>query len=213
MSSRLPMKRFSRSASSTIVPSSASLRRPRPGSRRCDRRLVADPRIEASGVRRSCEIEVSRAERSRSVSACSRARCRSRARLTRSIASAAWSVSASSSRCWSGVSSGAGLVADDADHAHRAAAGAHRQEQPFRARQRVGTAAGGVVLLPATICAAARSASSSMSSGGKPARTVDAYRPRAAAARRAPSASARSGARSPTAGRPACTATASLRLN
>ena len=36
----------------------------------CERRLVADPRIEASGVRRSCEIEVSRAERSRSVSTC-----------------------------------------------------------------------------------------------------------------------------------------------
>ena len=37
----------------------------------------------------------------------------------RSIASAAWSDSASSSRRWSGVSSGPGVVAVDADHADR----------------------------------------------------------------------------------------------
>ena len=44
-------------------------------------RLVAEPRIEASGVRRSCEIEVSSADRSRSVSSASRARSISAARL------------------------------------------------------------------------------------------------------------------------------------
>ena len=71
MSRRLPMKRFSRSASSWIVaiisPLGAFVERPRVGSFR----LVADPRMEASGVRRSWEMEVSRAEPSRSVSAAS----------------------------------------------------------------------------------------------------------------------------------------------
>ena len=41
-----------------------------------------------------------------------------------------------------------GLVAVDADHADGAAAGMHRQEQPPGAGQRVGAAAGGVVVFP-----------------------------------------------------------------
>ena len=40
------------------------------------------------------------------------------------------------------------LVAVDADHADRAAAGAHRQEQALSAGQRIGAAAGRAVVLP-----------------------------------------------------------------
>ena len=40
------------------------------------------------------------------------------------------------------------LVAVDADDADGAAAGVHRQEQPLGARQRIGAAAGGAVVLP-----------------------------------------------------------------
>ena len=57
------------------------------------------------------------------------------------------------------------LVAVDADNADRAAAGAHRQEQPLRAGQRVRAAAGGRLFSQAHF-AAAKSASSSISSGG-----------------------------------------------
>ena len=67
------MKRLSRSASSWIVRDQLVLRRLVERVRDSVCRLVAEPRIEASGVRRSCEIEVSSAERSRSVSAASRA--------------------------------------------------------------------------------------------------------------------------------------------
>ena len=45
----------------------------------------------------------------------------------------------------------AGPVAVDPDHADRAAAGPHRQEQALRARQRVGAAAGRPVVLPAPV--------------------------------------------------------------
>ena len=54
--------------------------------------------IEASGVRRSCDTEVSMAERSRSRSAPSRAWSMSAASVTRSIATAAWLPTASSRR-------------------------------------------------------------------------------------------------------------------
>ncbi len=119
MSSRLAMKRLRRSASSWIVRDQLVLRRRRRAHRDRSSRLVAEPRIEASGVRRSCEIEVSSAERSRSVSAASRARSTSCARLMRSIASAAWSASASSSRRWSGVEQRPRPVAVEADDADR----------------------------------------------------------------------------------------------
>ena len=103
MSSRLAMNRLSRSDSSTIVVSNslfcASLRlAPR------SRMVPAEPRIAASGVFRSCEMDVSKAERSLSVSMVRLARSMSSTRCTRSIASAPWSISASSSRRWSGVS-------------------------------------------------------------------------------------------------------------
>ena len=65
--------------------------------------------MEASGVRRSWLMEVSSAARSFSVSAATRARSISSARWMRSIASAVWSDRESSSRRWSGVSSGAFL--------------------------------------------------------------------------------------------------------
>ena len=85
---RLPMKRFSRSDSSWMVRIRSS-RVGRSSTSPCVARLVADPRIEASGVRRSCEIDVNNAARNRSVSATSRARSTSSTRFTRSIASAA----------------------------------------------------------------------------------------------------------------------------
>ena len=52
------------------------------------RKVLADPSTAASGVFRSCEIDVSKAERSRSVSALRLTRSISSTRNTRSIASA-----------------------------------------------------------------------------------------------------------------------------
>ncbi len=104
MSSTLPTKRVSRSASSCTVPSSSS--------RVCAsnvgqnfRKLVIEPMMEASGVFRSCEIEVSSAARKRSVSPVTRASSMPAASEMRSIATAAWSASASSRRRSSGDSS------------------------------------------------------------------------------------------------------------
>ena len=107
MSRRLPTKRLSRSASSCNVASSSSRSA---GSYRPAklRRLDTVPMIEASGVRRSCEIDVNSAARSRSVSASTRASANPRASDTRSIATAAWSASASSRRRSSGVNKGPG---------------------------------------------------------------------------------------------------------
>ena len=95
MSSRLAMKRLSRSDSSMHGAEQIPLGRLRPALRRNSRSVPAAPMIEASGVFRSCEIEVSSAERRRSASAASLALSRSSTSLTRSMASAAWSVSAS----------------------------------------------------------------------------------------------------------------------
>ena len=63
------MKRLSRSASSRIVRSELGAARFGRGRAAKSRSVPAEPMIEASGVRRSCEIEVSSAERRRSVSA------------------------------------------------------------------------------------------------------------------------------------------------
>ncbi len=46
---------------------------------------------------------------------------------------------------------GPGAVVVDADHPDRAAAGAHRQEQPFSPRQRVGAAAGRAIVAPGPV--------------------------------------------------------------
>src|SRR5580700_11844943 len=105
MSRRLATNRFRRSASSCRVPSNSSRSVALYFSGKL-RRLDTVPRIEASGVRRSCEIEVSSAARSRSVSASTRASSSPLASEIRSIATAAWSHSASSSRRSSGVSNG-----------------------------------------------------------------------------------------------------------
>src|SRR5664279_561819 len=108
MSSRLAMKRFSRSDSSITVARrsrfSGSLS---PLAR--SRMVEAAPSTDASGVLRSCEIEVSSAERKRSDSTDRLTRSISSTSNTRSIASAPWSTSASSRRRWSGVSSGPDL--------------------------------------------------------------------------------------------------------
>src|SRR5262249_59221100 len=53
------------------------------------RNAPAAPKTAASGVRRSCEIEVKSAERNRSASVARLARSRSSTRRTRSMASAA----------------------------------------------------------------------------------------------------------------------------
>ena len=111
----------------------------------------AAPSTAASGVLRSCEIEVSSAERSRSVSTVRLTRSMSSTRCTRSIASAPWSISASSSRRWSGVSSGPVLSLSMPTTPIGAAPGAHRQEQPLGAGQRVGAAAGRAVVLPGPV--------------------------------------------------------------
>ncbi len=102
------MKRLSRSDSSIMVPSSSLFWSPVSASER-SRKVPAAPRIAASGVLRSWEIEVRSAERSRSVSTVRLTRSMSSTRWTRSMASALWSISASSSRRSSGVSSGPGL--------------------------------------------------------------------------------------------------------
>ena len=108
MSSRLAIKRLSRSDSSTMVANrsafSTSVSLPARS-----RSVLADPSTAASGVLRSCEIEVRSAERRRSVSTVRLTRSMSSTRWTRSIARAPWSMSASSRRRSSGVSSGPGL--------------------------------------------------------------------------------------------------------
>ena len=108
ISSRLAMKRLSRSDSSMTVPSNSAFSLSVSLSAR-SRSVPAEPSTEASGVFRSWEIEVSSAERSRSVSAVRSTRSMSSTRRTRSMASAPWSISASSRRRWSGVSRGPGL--------------------------------------------------------------------------------------------------------
>ncbi len=113
-------------------------------------RAASRPRrsTAASGVLRSCEIEVSSAERSRSVSIVRLTRSMSSTRWTRSIASALWSIKRIEQPALVRAQQRARLVAVDADHADRAAPGAHRQEQPLGARQRVGAAPGGAIVLP-----------------------------------------------------------------
>ena len=147
MSSRLAMKRLSLSDSSMIVASrsafSASL-----SLLPMSRSAPAAPSTAASGVLRSCEMEVSSADRSRSVSATRSTRSISSTSRTRSIASAPWSSNASSSRRWSVRQHRARLVAVDAHDADGAASGMHRQEQALGAGQRVGAAAGGAVVFP-----------------------------------------------------------------
>ena len=89
MSSRLWTSRVSRSTSVLMVTRnsscSASLQRTSRSSR-----LEAEALMEASGVRRSWETELSRAVRSRSVSCRARARLRCSSCWPRSTASAAW---------------------------------------------------------------------------------------------------------------------------
>ena len=102
------MKRLSRSDSSIMVPTSSTFCSSVSAPAR-SRSVPAAPRIAASGVLRSWEIEVSSAVRSRSVSMVRFARSMSSTRWTRSMASALWSISASSSRRSSGVSRGPGL--------------------------------------------------------------------------------------------------------
>ena len=148
MSRRLAMKRLRRSDSSMMVPKRARpcrLRRAHSRGRAASRPTRGSRR---DGVFRSCEIEVSREARSRSVSASSLARSTSSARPTRSIASAPWSVRASSSRRCSGVSSAPGFSESSPTTRDGAAPGAHRHEQAAGAGQRIGTASGGAIVGP-----------------------------------------------------------------
>ena len=85
--------------------------------------VPAAPMIAASGVFRSCEIEVSSAERSRSASAASLARSTSATSWMRSMASAAWSASASKQALLLGREQRTLLVVVEADDADRRAAG------------------------------------------------------------------------------------------
>ena len=119
----------------------------------------------ARGVCRSCEIEVSSAERRRSGLGGRLAPVevldemdpldRQRRLIGQGIEEAALFRRQRRSR----------LVAVDADDADGAASRAQRQEQALRARQRVGAASRRAIVLPGPV-AAARSASSSVSSGG-----------------------------------------------
>ena len=99
------MKRLRRSDSSMMVASRSALASSSSDFAR-SRSAPAAPSTAASGVLRSCEIDVSSAERRRSVSATRRTRSMSSTRCTRSIASAPWSLSASSSRRCSARTSG-----------------------------------------------------------------------------------------------------------
>ena len=142
------MKRLSRSdfvddRSPAVPPLPA--RRKRPAN---SLSVPAAPMMAASGVFRSCDIEVSSAERSRSASAASLALSTSATSWTRSMASAAWSASASSSRRCSGVSSGPCLSSSMPTTPTAPRAGPQRQIEPLGARQRVGAAPGWPVVLP-----------------------------------------------------------------
>ena len=99
-------------------------------------RLVAEPRIEASGVRKSCEIEASSVLRTRSVSAALRAATISRASEARSSAAAVCSASVSSSVRASAIQPGTRFIAAEADHAEGRAARLQRQEEPRHRGQR-----------------------------------------------------------------------------
>ena len=82
------MNRLSRSASSMMVASRSALAASSSDAP-MSRSAPAAPSTEASGVLRSCEIEVRSAERRRSVSIVRLTRSMSSTRRTRSIASAA----------------------------------------------------------------------------------------------------------------------------
>ena len=102
MSRTLSISPDIRPASSWIARASsaragASMRSPRSS------RLDEAPTIEASGVRRSCEIAASRALRSRSDSAESSLALAAAPSCARSSASAIWLAKVSSSRCCSGT--------------------------------------------------------------------------------------------------------------
>ena len=138
------MKRLSRSASSWML----WIRSSRVDASIASLRLVADPRIDASGVRRSCEIDVSSAARSRSVSADQASAIhvldqidpldRQRRLVGQRIEQPVLIRRQDRTR----------LVAIDADHADRAAPGVHRHEQSLGTRQRIGAATRGAVPLP-----------------------------------------------------------------
>ena len=99
-------------------------------------------------MRRSCDTEVSMAERSRSRSAPRRAWSISSARVSRSMATAAWLPTASSSRRSRGAELVARLQRQHADHADPGAAGADRHEQPAPAGQGVGAPTRRMVGIP-----------------------------------------------------------------
>ena len=119
MSSRFPTSRFRRSASSSTVDvSSRATAVPGGG---CSSSALAAPVIAASGVRRSCDTELSSVLRSRSPSAATRARSASAASCARSSGAAIRRTSAlTTSRC-SGASG-------------RAAAGSSSASTPSRER-------------------------------------------------------------------------------
>ena len=124
---------------------------PRSRSAAKSRSVPAEPMIAASGVRRSCEIEVSSAWRRRSASAARMAVSTSSTRLTRSIATAAWSDERVEQAALLGGEQRAGALGVEADDADGAAGGAQRHEQAAGAGQRVGAAAGGAVVLVAPV--------------------------------------------------------------
>ena len=88
MSSRLAMKRLSRSDSSMMVASSSAFSRIAQACCRDRASVPAAPSTRRAASCRSCEIEVSSAERRRSVSTVRLTRSMSSTRCTRSIASA-----------------------------------------------------------------------------------------------------------------------------
>ena len=150
MSSRFAMNRLSRSDSSITVASksrfSASV-----SSLERSRIVLAAPRTDASGVLRSCEIEVSSAERNRSdlhgtlhpvhVLNEQHALDRKRALVHQRIEQPPLVRRKQRS----------GPVVVDADDADRSASGSHRQEQPLGARQRVRAAPGRAIVAPCPV--------------------------------------------------------------
>ena len=141
------MKRLSRSDSSMMVASRSAFSASVSAVAR-SRNVPAAPSTAASGVLRSCEIEVSSAERSRSVSI--------GALRAVDILDQAYALDRERGLIDQGIEQTAligreqrpGLVAVDADDADGAAPRSHGQKQAFCARKRIRAASRGTIVLP-----------------------------------------------------------------
>ena len=105
--------------------------------------------MEASGVRRSCEIEVSNAERSRSVSAATRTCSMSRGEIDPFDCQRRLVGKRAEQPMLIRAEQRPRAVAVESDNSNRTAPGMHRKEQPLCAWQCIGAAPGRLIVLPA----------------------------------------------------------------